>query len=246
MATPPAPEPVPDPSSALLCAATPWEARPLAAALGLAPDGPGRWSGSAGRRRVALLQTGMGAPAVKTALERAYGSANGSTPALLVSTGLCGALQPGLRTGDVVIDLHGAPLELARPALPAAERSGVRLHVGTFAHSDAVLSPSQKRALGEKTRAAAVDMESAAVRGWAESRGAAFLTARAVLDPVDRAAPSAAPDGEGFAELLRFLWAHAAELPNLVATGWGARRAMDALGRFLPEYLGDDADDAAA
>ena len=237
---------MPEPSSILLCAATSWEARPLAAALGLLPDHPGRWSGSVGSRRAALLQTGMGPSAAKASLERAYGSANGSTPALILSTGLCGALQPGLATGDIIIDLHGAPQEMALCAFSAAGRAAVRLHAGAFAHSDRVLTPEQKRALGNSTRAAAVDMESRAIREWAAPRGATVLTVRAVLDPLEGAVPSAAPDGEGFLELCRFALSHAAQLPLLIAAGLGTRRAMDALGRFLPEYLGDDADAAAA
>lgn len=235
---------MPDSSAVLLCAATPWEARPIARALGLLPERPALWTGTVGVRRAALLETGMGAAAVKTALERAYGSANGSTPALVLSTGLCGALQPGLRTGDVVLDLHGAPVELARPALAAAQRCGVQLHIGAFAHSDSVLSPGQKRALGLRTRAAAVDMESAPIRAWAQSRGSDFLTARAVLDSLEQSAPSAAPEGDGLGDILRFLWRHAGEVPSLLAAGLGTRRAMDALGRFLPEYLGDDDADA--
>ncbi|MBI5596939.1 MAG: hypothetical protein HY928_12680 [Elusimicrobia bacterium] len=236
---------MPDPSAILLCAATPWEARPIARALGLLAERPALWTGTVGVRRAALLETGIGAAAAKTALERAYGLANGSTPALVLSTGLCGALQPGLRTGDIVMDLHGAPLDLARRALGAAERGGVRLHVGSFAHADRVLSPADKRALGLRTRAAAVDMESAAIRSWAETRGSGFLTARAVLDALEQTAPSSAPDGEDLRDILSFLWRHAGEVPALVAAGLGARRAMDALGRFLAEYLGDDAADAS-
>jgi nucleoside phosphorylase len=223
----------------LLTAATPWECRPLAKALGLLPDGPGLWSGSLGARRGVLLETGMGGPAASAALDRVFGTANGSTPGLLVSTGLCGALLPELKTGDLVVDVHGGPAAFALAAFPAAKRAGVTLHIGAVADADHVLTSAEKRALGAKVRAAAVDMESAAVRAWAARRGSAFVAARAVLDGLGEDAPSAAPEDGSFAAALRFAASHWSELPLLMATGWKARRGMDALGRFLSEYLGD-------
>lgn len=223
----------------LLTAATPWESRPLAKALGLLPDGPGLWRGSLGERRGVLLETGMGGPKAGAALDRVFGSANGSTPGLLVSTGLCGSLQEDVRPGDLVMDVHGGPLGLALAAHPAAKRAGVTLHMGAMADADHVLTPAEKRALAAKVRAAAVDMESAAVRAWAERRGSAFLAVRAVLDGLADEAPAAAPADGSFGAALRFAAAHWSELPRLAATGWRARRAMDALARFLSIYLGD-------
>ncbi|TBR20866.1 hypothetical protein EPO15_11855 [bacterium] len=226
-------------SAVLLTAATPWESRPLAKALGLLPDGPGLWRGTLGARRGILLETGMGGPAAAAALERVFGKANGSTPGLIVSTGLCGALQPELRPGDLVVDVHGGPAELALAAPAAAKKAGVTLHIGAVADADHVLTAAEKRALAGKLRAAAVDMESAAVRLWAGGRGSDFLAARAVLDALAEDAPSQAPEGGSFAAALRFAAAHWTKLPRLAATGWRARRGMDALGRFLSVYLGD-------
>ncbi|MBI3297418.1 MAG: hypothetical protein HYZ75_04600 [Elusimicrobia bacterium] len=231
---------MPDENALVLTAATPWEARPLARALGLVTDGPGLWRGTVGSRRSILVETGIGAAAAASAMERVFGSANGHTPGLAVSTGLCGALQPGLKPGDLVLDVHGAPVELALAAKPAAERAGVALHIGAIAHADHVLRPEEKRALGVKERAAAVDMESTAVRAWAEGRGSVFVAARAVLDSLEDTAPSSAPDGNTFPDLLRYAAAHWRELPHLAMTGLRTRAAMDALGRFLAIYLGED------
>lgn len=228
------------PSSAiLLTAATPWESKPLAKALGLRPDGPGLWRGSLGERRGVLLETGIGGPNASAALDRAFGTANGSTPGLLVSAGLCGSLQADVRPGDLVMDVHGSPLGLALSARPAAERAGVTLHMGAVADADHVLTASEKKALASKVRAAAVDMESAAVRSWAERRGSAFVAVRAVLDGLGDEAPASAPEDGSLGAALRFAAGHVSELPLLIATGWKARRGMDALGRFLSHYLGD-------
>lgn len=223
----------------LLTAATPWEARPLAKALGLLPDGPGLWRGTLGAYRGVLLETGMGAVASTAALERVFGTANGSTPGLIVSAGLCGSLQPDVRPADVVVDAHGGPLHFAVSAPPAAKRAGVTLHMGSIADADHVLSATEKKALAAKVRAAAVDMESAAVRAWAERRGSAFVAARAVLDGLTDEAPSEGPSDGSLGASLRFAASHWAQLPGLLATGWRARRGMDALGRFLSHYLGD-------
>lgn len=225
--------------TALLTAATPWEASPLAKALGLLPDGPGLWRGTLGAYRGVLLETGMGAAASTAALDRVFGNANGSTPGLIVSTGLCGSLQADVRPADVVVDAHGGPLHLAVSAPPAAKRAGVTLHMGAIADADHVLSVAEKRALAGKVRAAAVDMESAAVRAWAQRRDSAFVAARAVLDGLDDEAPSEGPADGSLGASLRFAAAHWARLPNLLAAGWRARRGMDALGRFLSIYLGD-------
>lgn len=232
--------------SVLLTAATPWESRPLAKALGLLPDGPRQWRGVLGARRGVLLETGMGAGAAAAALERAFGKANGSAPGLIVSAGLCGALLPELKPGDLIVDVHGGPVELALAAAPAARRAGVVLHIGAVADADHVLSPPEKRALGVKLRAAAVDMESAAVRAWAEGRGAAFVAARAVLDGLEDQAPASAPRDASFGAALRFAVRHWAALPRLAAAGWRTRRGMDALGRFLSHYLGDRDEHAPA
>lgn len=230
---------MPDPSTLVLTAATAWEARPLARALGLLPDGPALWRGSVGARRAVLVETGMGSASTAAALERVLGTANGGTPGLAVSTGLCGGLQPGIKSGDLVLDVHGAPLEFALAARPAAERVQVPLHIGAIADADHVLLPAEKRALGAKARAAGVDMESAAVRSWAAGRGSVFLAVRAVLDALEDSVPTLAPQDDTAFGLLRYAASHWAELPHLALTGLRAKRAIDGLGRFLAEYLGE-------
>ncbi len=74
----------------------------------------------------------------------------------IVSTGFCGALDPALRVGDIVRELHS----IDRVAVTAGE----------------------KRDLRESTGAAAVDMESAAIARKAAEWGVPFYAIRAVSD----------------------------------------------------------------
>jgi len=122
--------------------------------------------------------------------------------AILVA-GLGGGLDPDLRTGDVVIDASAgcntadarrgdAPrwLERLADSQPGA-RSG-QIHT-----ADRILStPDHKQACFEKTGAVVVDMEQAVVAAWLDAFGPPLdripiIGVRAVLDPVDRALPSA-------------------------------------------------------
>jgi adenosylhomocysteine nucleosidase len=75
----------------------------------------------------------------------------------IISAGFCGALDPELRVGDVVRDrIHSSD----RVAVTASEKSSLR----------------------EKTGAAAVDMESAAIAQKAAEWGVPFFMVRAVSD----------------------------------------------------------------
>ncbi|MEK7858991.1 MAG: hypothetical protein AAB320_07595 [Elusimicrobiota bacterium] len=205
-------------STVLLCAATRWEAAPLAARL---------------RGRATVLQTGMGAARTAEALSRLEGGFS-----FVLSTGFAGALQPGMETGDLVLDMQGLDLELVQAARAAAETLKLRFHFGKVVDAETPLSaPEDKARLGRERRASAVDMESAQIRAWAESRGTPFLVARVVLDRVDQRLPSRVPEGEDAWSLLRYAAQNVAELPLLLATGLRQRRAMPNLSAFLDRFL---------
>lgn len=224
----------------LVTAATPWESRPLAKALGLTAAGPRLYRGVLAGRAVWLLETGMGAAPAAAALA-GLKDPNGDGPLeLVVSSGLAGALQPGIASGELVCDPHGGPVALARAARAAAESFGIPLHMGTALCAERVLGPEEKRRLGDRRRALAVDMESAAVRAWCEKRGTAFAVLRAVLDPVDERLPAGVPDGPGLWPALRFAAAHAGELPLLARLGWRQRRALRRLASVLRAVLEAD------
>lgn len=217
----------------LITAATRWEAEPLAKGLGLSPAGDGRWEGSANGRRVALVKTGMGA--IKTADVLGRGFVAGDF-GLAISAGLCGAMQEGIKTGDLVADAAEVDMDYVVPLRETAKSLGLPFHFGHILHTNVVLQPAAKRALGAEHRKIACDMETAAVRRWAAAR-TPVIAARAVLDEVGESLPADAPEGEDAASLARFALAHAPALPGLIRTGMRSGRAMKTLARFLKAYL---------
>jgi adenosylhomocysteine nucleosidase len=120
----------------------------------------------------------------------------------VVSFGLCGALDPALKVGDLVIgesvadagDCYGADANwTARIAalLPDA-------WVGRFASAARpVASVAEKAELRQSTGAIAVDLESFPVAKLARWFGVPFAVIRAVSDAADRALPPAAQVGLG-------------------------------------------------
>jgi adenosylhomocysteine nucleosidase len=120
----------------------------------------------------------------------------------VVSFGLCGALDPALKVGDLVIgesvadagDCYGADVHWAAriaALLPSAR-------VGRFARAERpVSSVAEKAELRERTGAVAVDLESFPVAKLARWFGVPFAVIRAVSDAADRALPPAAQVGLG-------------------------------------------------
>lgn len=222
-------------SKVLLCAATRWEAEPLAAALGLSKAAtPGRWEGLLGEREVVLVRTGIGPTRAGERLlelsEELFG--------LALSVGFAGALQPKMGSGDIVCDVRGSDADLPAASREIAARLGVPIHFGKIAHSDVVVgSPEDKRRLGAALRASAVDMETQALRSWADERELPVLAVRVVLDSVDDALPREVPAGEDLASLASFALRNLPRLPRLIALGVKQRRAIGRLAGFLKELL---------
>jgi len=221
-------------SPILLCAATRWEAGPLAARFGLRELSSHRFEGTAAGRKIVLSKTGVGPEAATDALTRITDDAF----ACVVSVGFAGALQPGMASGDLVLDIQGADAELPPAARELAAQQGTPLHFGKIIHSDKVLaSPAEKRALGQAQRASAVDMETSSIRAWAGRRGTPALAVRVILDGVDDRLPSAVPAGEDIVSLTRYALGNIGELPVMISTGLKQRRAMANLCRFLESFL---------
>jgi len=215
----------------LLTAATPWESRPLARRLGLAPETEGLFR--AGER--VLLETGMGAGASRAALERLE---LGSPLTLVISTGFAGGLQPRIAPGDLLIDPRELPPGLESAARRIAASAGIPLHVGRIVSVDSPLTePEGKRSLGAATQGAGVDMESEAVRGWAVERRAPFASVRAVFDAMDDRLPGAVPDSPGAADTVRFLMGSWKDIPHLLRLGRIRSRGLRNLSRFLGEFM---------
>lgn len=216
----------------LITAATKWEAAPLAKALKLALTEDGRYEGTISGRRVMLLKTGIGA---KNTADKLNGL-NGDEWSLVISAGLCGSMQKDVHRGDIVADVGGAEFDYVRPLKETAIANAIPFHFGKILHTNIVLKPDAKRALGAEQRAIACDMETAAVRRWSD-RKIPTIAVRAVLDEVEDELPSDAPEGEDAASLARYVLARASSLPALIRTGWRSARAMKTLARYLTAYL---------
>ena len=149
-------------------------------------------------------------------------------PALVISAGLAGALQPGLETGDLVVASNFSdPAQLAALTLPVTIRSGPLETI------DSVLTAgSAKRSLGRTSGALMVDMETARLAARCLERGIPFIALRAISDSVDEDLPvpsgiladpvSGQPD---VPRLLAFLALNPSRIPAFVRMVRSARQA---------------------
>jgi len=160
----------------------------------------------------------------------------------VISFGLCGALDPSLKVGDVVVgelvadadDSYAADAAWAERLMAATP--GARY--GAFARAEQVVgSPAEKAELRRRTGAAAVDLESYVVARLARWFGAPFAILRAVSDSADRALPHAArvglgPDGRpAIGAVLASLRAHPWQIGSLIRTALEAEDAFHSLER---------------
>jgi adenosylhomocysteine nucleosidase len=137
-------------------------------------------------------------------LEAALHAATAQGAAGIVSYGLTGGLADGLRIGDWVVGdrIAGAIDRECHPEWRdaiAARLPGARIG-GFFADGRMIDTVAEKRALGVKHGALAVDMESHVAAGVAKAHGLPFAIVRIVSDEVDHLLPHAItvsmrPDG---------------------------------------------------
>lgn len=162
-------------------------------------------------KSAAIWLCGMGEDAAREAAEGL--TAGGATA--LMSFGLAGALDSGLRPGDLVLpeSIHaGCSLQVDsgwRARLQRLLPAHLRIAGGVLAASKHVLTSAiAKRELAQVTGARAVDMESGAVAETAALAGLPFLAVRAISDPADFSPPSILLDAvrpDGSADLARLL-----------------------------------------
>lgn len=153
----------------------------------------------------------------------------------IISTGLCGALDPALRLGDVVVS-GGAPTEV-RVEIEARTKF-VRGEVHSI--DRVAVTAAEKRALRNQTGAIAVDMESAAVQKKAAEWDVRYLCIRAVSDRAGDTLPldfNRYRDARGDFSRTRIALAAIARpftvMPQLIEFDRNCRRAAAALGEFL-------------
>ncbi len=195
------------------------------------------WEGELDGAHVWLAAGGHGQRLAARTAETALGYVR---PDVVVSVGFCGALDPALQPGQVLVPTRiqvwgeGRCYDAVAPSdapLPAA---------GTLVSCDHVVASVEEKSRLRSGGAVAVDMEAAAVAAAAGAAKTAFCCVKAVtdlaLEPL-RVDFNAARDGDGrirvgrvLAGAIRRPWT---EVPELVWLYRRCRLAAERLGDFL-------------
>ena len=167
-------------------------------------------------------------------------------PKLVLSAGYSGALQENFRIGDIVLatevaDSSGNCWPVTWPVALPAEKWQPPLHQGRLlSMRHLVVSPDEKRCLGQQHDAVAVDIETAAVARLCSQHGIPFGCVRAISDEVQTAL---SPDLVGlFAQGRMAPWrvlGALARRPRLAGELWRLARDTRLASRKLAQALGE-------
>ncbi len=144
-------------------------------------------------RHVISIRSGAGREAAARATEALI---QGHQPRWVISAGFAGGLRPELKRHEIVmadslVDLDGHRLSVDLKVDPAALAQTPGVHLGTLLTADRIIRlPAEKRTLGEKHQAVAVDMESFAVAQVCRRHKVPFMAVRVISDGVDDELPS--------------------------------------------------------
>ncbi len=224
----------------LICAATAWEARPIAQALNLKETVSDSFFGKWGGRSILLVKTGMGEAALN---KRLSDLPEKSVFSRVISTGFCGALKPELLTGDIVCD--GDLDSLSEKIKKTGDALRLKAYLSSIAHTGEVLySPKLKKSFAEKTGAAAVDMETAPLKSWAKKTNpdCEFISIRAVLDCLDDSLPADLPQSENFISFIWYFLSHPLSWASFGKLYFKQKKAAKALVQFLGHLLENSGD----
>jgi adenosylhomocysteine nucleosidase len=206
------------------------EARTLARLLGLPALAGDDWP-HFGAGALELISVGPRARLLETRAARL------TPPALVVSAGVCGALSPELRPGDLVVP--DAVLGPAGERFATVEIAGLPRAGALASVTDVVETAAAKARLWVETRALACDMESAAILAWARSRGIPAAVIRGVSDPADRGVPAdlaavVEPDGRvRTARAVRAVLTRPRAIADAMTLRSGTGAALKAVARAL-------------
>ncbi|MBI1247633.1 hypothetical protein GC197_07260 [bacterium] len=203
--------------------------------------------GKLGDQVIGVCESGVGR---KAALAAARDVIDIIGPKWIVSAGFAGGLVPELRRGHVVmancvIDLEGnavaIPLNLSDEQIEATPG----LASGRLLTVDRVIgSVEEKRELGEKHEAVAVEMETLAIAQACQQQGTSLLSVRIISDTVDQPLPKDLEKLMSQKTTSGMLGAAAAAIfnrPGSIKDMWNlnsmANKASDKLSGFLQGVL---------
>lgn len=156
-------------------------------------------------------------------------------PQILISAGVAGALVPDLRVGTVFV-----------PSIVFDSGSGTEYRCdagsGILVTSSEIAGNVSKRALAEKFRASAVDMEAAAVAEAARQERISFRCVKAISDEAGFVMPplNQFVDGEGQFKTAQFMaWAaiRPSQWLRVLALARNTDRAIEALCDYLTSFV---------
>lgn len=226
-------------SGVLLCAATYWEAAPVAKRLGLAKNGENTYHGVFAGKNIELIINGIGRHRLLKGLSdyETRASRTLSRPACCFSIGFAGALSANARPGDLVADLRGTDADWVAFARETAAAGKLRLLFGRIEQSEKILGPEEKAHWGSSRRACAVDMESGVLKEWSQKRAIAFGAMRVIYDGVTESLPNDLPEDAPPAAMIRFALSRPGRWLEFVRLGLRSRHCADALSKFIEGFL---------
>jgi adenosylhomocysteine nucleosidase len=142
-------------------------------------------------RRIVIVESGVGRQRASRATEALI---VGHRPRWIVSAGFAGGLDDRLKQGDILMadsiaDTGTKQLAIDFKLSGESQTSG-RVHVGRLLTVERVIrDPAEKRDLGQRHGALAVDMESIGVAEVCQTEKVRFLSIRVIIDSVDQALP---------------------------------------------------------
>jgi adenosylhomocysteine nucleosidase len=144
-------------------------------------------------RRLVIVEAGVGC---ENAARATQALILGHQPRWVISAGFAGGLVDNLAQGDIlmadqIVGTDERRLDIDFKFAEDAFAATRRLHVGRLLTTDHVIAePKEKRELGRRYGAMAVDMESLSVAEACRKEKIRFLSIRVISDTVDRALPA--------------------------------------------------------
>ena len=194
-------------------------------------------------RNVVVIRSGPGRQAAARATEALI---DGHHSEWIISSGFAGGLSAELARHDIlmadtIVECGGDRLSIDLRVDPESLRRTPGVHVGPLLTGDRVVRlPGEKRELGKKHQALAVDMETYAVADVCRRRQSRFLAVRVIGDAVDE---ELAPEVRGLLKqqspaaklgaVLGAVWRRPSSVKDMVRLRENALVASDRLAKFL-------------